>query len=473
MSKRSEFDYQRFVVQSNLVYLGSLLATAIYMVVFLIIGIPILPWTSLVLLVINAFVVWLNPKQPGLSALIYISTMSLHGTFLITQLGVTSGFDFFLFNLAGLIMFTDWKPIERVLGVLSEILLMVLAYAILNAQGVQFALTSQQSFSFLIANTTINIAGIANSVAYFRNLVDTNTSRLLDLTITDALTQAYNRGYFDVKLTEELTRIERHASPVSLITFDLDLFKQVNDKYGHPVGDEVLKQLVNITKSIVRTADLLFRIGGEEFVLMLPETNGSGAFIVARKIQRALRHNVHPVAGTFTASFGIAQYHPGETKEAFYQRADRNLYAAKRSGRDLIVSDDADILMALEWDPQWECGHPRIDAQHKALVELSNTILHAPAEELLSLTKRLAAQVSAHFTDEERVLEEIGYGDAQHHHAMHQAELAKAALLLQRADVSSKAVFLFVLNNVVIDHMLDADLEFFPYVKQYLETNAP
>jgi diguanylate cyclase (GGDEF)-like protein len=355
--------------------------------------------------VINTCVVWLNPKHPGLAALIYISTMSFHGTFLITQLGVTSGFDFFLFNLAGLIMFTDWKPYQRFIGVLSEILLMILAYAILNQQGVQFVLSPIHSFSFLIANSAINITGIANSVAYFRNLVDANTSRLMDLTITDALTQAYNRGYFDVKLTEELVRIQRHPSPLSLITFDLDLFKQVNDKYGHPVGDEVLKQLVSITKSKVRTADLLFRVGGEEFVLMLPDTNGSGAFVVARKIQRALRQNVHPIAGTYTASFGIAQYHPDETKEAFYQRADHNLYAAKRSGRDLIVSDDADILMALEWDPQWECGHPRIDAQHKALVELSNTILHAPAEELLTLTKRLANQVSAHFADEERVLD--------------------------------------------------------------------
>lgn len=472
MSMRSEFDYQRFVVQSNLVYLGSLVATTLYMVVFFIIGNAILPWTSLVLLIINAFVVWLNPKRPSLASLLYISTMSLHGTFLITQLGVNSGFDFFLFNLAGLIMFTDWKPYWRVLGVLSEILLMILAYAIIGQQGIQFILTDAQSFSFLIVNTTINIAGIANSVAYFRNLVDQNTSRLIDLSITDPLTQAYNRGYFDVKLAEELTRIERHASPLSIITFDIDLFKQVNDKYGHPVGDQVLKQLVSISTGTVRNTDLLFRIGGEEFVLMLPDTSGSGAFIVARKIQRALRHNVHPIAGTFTASFGIAQFRRGETKESFYERADHNLYAAKRGGRDLIISDDADILVPLEWDPQWESGHPRIDAQHKSLVEFSNAILQAKPEELLPMTKRLAAMVTAHFADEETVLTEIGFPDAAHHHAIHQAELTKAGLLLERADVSSKAVFLFVLNNVIIDHMLDSDVEYFPALQTYLKNKA-
>jgi diguanylate cyclase (GGDEF)-like protein/hemerythrin-like metal-binding protein len=442
------------------------------MVVFIILGNPILPWTSLILLMINAYVVWLNPKRPSLASLLYISSMSLHGTFLITQLGVTSGFDFFLFNLAGLIMFTDWKAQWRALGVLTEILLMILAYAILNQQGVQFDLTSAQSFTFLMVNTTINIAGIANSVAYFRDLVDQNTTRLIDLSITDPLTQTYNRGYFDVKLAEELNRIERHASPLSIITFDLDLFKQVNDKHGHPVGDDVLKQLVSITKGIVRNTDLLFRIGGEEFVLMLPDTNGSGAFIVARKIQHALRQNVHPVAGTFTASFGVAQYHRGESLEDFYQRADHNLYTAKRSGRDLIICDDADILVPLEWDPQWESGHPRIDAQHKALVDLSNLILRSTPEELIPMTKRLTAMVSAHFADEEKVLTEIGFPDAAHHHAIHQNELAKATLLLERADVSSKAVFLFVLNNVVFDHMLDDDEEYFPALREYLKNKA-
>ena len=473
MSMRSEFDYQRFVVQSNLVYIGSLIATTLYAVVFWIIGNTILPWTSLALLIINAFVVWLNPKRPGLAAFIYISTMSLHGVFLITQLGVTSGFDFFLFNLAGLIMFTDWSVKQRIFGVFSEVVLMIVAYAILENYGVQFELTSAQSFSFLIANTAINITGIANSVAYFRRLVDQNNTRLIDLSITDPLTQAYNRGYFDVKLAEELVRIQRHYSHLSMINFDLDLFKQINDKYGHPVGDQVLKQLVELTKLMVRNTDLLFRVGGEEFVLMLPDTNGSGAYVVARKIQRALRQNVHPIAGTYTASFGIAQFHVGESAESFYQRADSNLYAAKRNGRNLIISDDADILVPLDWDPLWESGHPRIDAQHKALVDFSNQILHAQTDDLLSMTKRLANMVSAHFTDEERILEEIGYVDAHNHHAIHQAELAKATALLSKEEVSSKAIFLFVLNNVVIDHMLDSDVDYFPILQDYLKTKTP
>lgn len=473
MSVPSEFDYQRFVVQSSLVYTGSLIATTLYAIVFWIIGNTILPWTSLALLTLNGFVLWINPKRPGLAAFIYISTISLHGVFLITQLGVNSGFDFFLFNLAGLIMFTDWKPLWRMLGVLTEVLLMILAYAIVNVYGAAFILKADQSFAFLIINTAINITGIANSVAYFRRLVDINNTRLIDLSITDPLTQAYNRGYFDVKITEEMTRIERHPSPLSIITFDLDLFKQVNDRFGHPVGDDVLKQLVNLTKLMVRNTDLLFRLGGEEFVLMLPETNGAGAYVVARKIQHALRQNVHPVAGTFTASFGIAQYHRGETLDDFYHRADKNLYAAKRSGRDLIISDDADILVPLEWDPLWESGHPRIDAQHKALVDFSNAILKAKPDELLDMTKRLANMVSAHFTDEVRILEEIGYPGAHQHHTIHQAELAKATSLLSQDGVSSKAIFLFVLNNVVIDHMLDSDVEYFPVLQEYLKTKTP
>ena len=468
MSTRSEFDYQRFVVQSNLVYIGSLIATTLYAIVFTIIGNTILPWTSFVLLLLTGFVIWLNPKRPGLASFIYIFFMSLHGVFLITQLGITSGFDFFLFNLAGLVMFTDWKAHWRIAGVFAEIVLLILAYALVNMYGTPFTLTPIQSSSFLVVNATINITGIANSVAYFRRLVDRNTSRLIDLSITDPLTQAYNRGYFDVKMDEELTRIARHISPLSVISFDVDFFKRINDRHGHPIGDSVLKQLVHLAQQMVRNTDLLFRVGGEEFVLMLPDTNGSGAYVVARKIQRALRKNVHPIAGTYTASFGIAQYQPGETKEDFYQRSDSNLYAAKRNGRDLIVSDDDDILVPLEWDKLWESGHPRIDAQHKALVDFSNKILHAQPEELLDMTKRLAAMVSAHFSDEERILEEIGYHEATQHHAIHQAELAKATSLLERGDISSKAIFLFVLNNVVIDHMLDSDVDYFPYLHDYL-----
>jgi diguanylate cyclase (GGDEF)-like protein/hemerythrin-like metal-binding protein len=450
-----------------------MIATTLYMIVFFIIGNPILPWTSLALLGLTALAIWLNPRRPGRASLIYILSMSLHGTFLITQLGVTTGFDFFLFNLAGLIMFTDWKPQWRMLGVFGEIALILIAYAILGTYGIQFELTTAQSVSFLVVNTTINITGIANSVAYFRRLVDTNTSRLIDMTITDPLTQAYNRGYFDVKLDEEITRIGRHSAPLSMISFDLDLFKHINDKHGHPVGDDVLKQLVTVTQRMIRASDLLFRVGGEEFVLLLPETNGAGALVVAHKIQRALRKNVHPIVGRFTASFGIAQLKDGESKNDFYLRADQNLYAAKRNGRDLIMSDDTDILVPLEWDPQWECGHPRIDTQHKNLVELSNATLDASGDELVALTQRLVASVVAHFADEEKILREIGYEATDLHHAMHQAELKKTALLLEKTEVTAKAIFLFVLRDVVVEHMLEEDMEYFPLIKTALMTKAP
>ena len=473
MNPRADFEYQRYVLQSNRVYWGSVAASAIYTLIFYGMGLNLLVWTSLAMLGITVIALALNKKHPNLAALVFIAPMSVHGAFLLTQLGLSAGFGFFLLNLSGVIIFTGWTKQQRFVGVVLEVILLIGAYWIVGGQGPAFTLGTTQSYTLLAMNSVINVVGITNSVAYFRTIVDQNNTRLIDLSITDPLTQAYNRGYFDVKITEEMTRIERHPSPLSIITFDLDLFKQVNDRFGHPVGDDVLKQLVNLTKLMVRNTDLLFRLGGEEFVLMLPETNGAGAYVVARKIQHALRQNVHPVAGTFTASFGIAQYHRGETLDDFYHRADKNLYAAKRSGRDLIISDDADILVPLEWDPLWESGHPRIDAQHKALVDFSNAILKAKPDELLDMTKRLANMVSAHFTDEVRILEEIGYPGAHQHHTIHQAELAKATSLLSQDGVSSKAIFLFVLNNVVIDHMLDSDVEYFPVLQEYLKTKTP
>ena len=108
------------------------------------------------------------------------------------------------------------------------------------------------------------------------------------LAVTDELTGLYNRHYIDIRVEEEMKYSDCQNTPLSLIILDLDHFKQVNDIWGHPVGDEVLKKTADLTQSIVRKSDILARFGGEEFVIFMPKTDIHDALVVAEKIRQAM-----------------------------------------------------------------------------------------------------------------------------------------------------------------------------------------
>ncbi|RTL30464.1 MAG: GGDEF domain-containing protein [Burkholderiales bacterium] len=161
---------------------------------------------------------------------------------------------------------------------------------------------------------------------------------------TDMLTGLANRREFMTRLEREAHRQARSGRPLSVVMFDVDHFKRVNDTWGHPAGDEVLARVGEILRSHTREqVDTAARYGGEEFVLLLPETDLSGAQHVAEKISARLREHAFIVNGqTFqvTQSVGIAQVVEGDTGWAL-KVADRNLYQAKRDGRDRIVASVA------------------------------------------------------------------------------------------------------------------------------------
>lgn len=165
-------------------------------------------------------------------------------------------------------------------------------------------------------------------------------SRLQRLAITDWLTRAYNHRYLGPRLAEEVERARRHGDPLSVAMLDLDHFKDVNDRYGHDVGDTVLRVFADRVRDEVRRHDVLVRRGGEEFVLLMPETGSTDALLVAERIRTRVaqpipleREGEPPVV---TVSIGIATWH-GEPPEALEQRADSAMYRAKREGRDRVV----------------------------------------------------------------------------------------------------------------------------------------
>lgn len=163
---------------------------------------------------------------------------------------------------------------------------------------------------------------------------------IYNLVMRDGLTEIYNKRKHDEEAQREFARAARHGRPLALVLFDLDLFKNVNDSYGHLCGDFVLKQLATLTVELLRPEQVFARVGGEEFAILCPETNLDGAVQLAEKLRQRIEAYEFHYAGfrvPVTCSFGVAELQSRMTgPEALYEEADRALYAAKHSGRNRV-----------------------------------------------------------------------------------------------------------------------------------------
>ncbi len=168
------------------------------------------------------------------------------------------------------------------------------------------------------------------------------------LALSDSLTGIYNRRGLELLLEKEATRAERYARDLSIIVFDLDHFKSINDTYGHAAGDEVLKKVSDIVQAQLRKGDEVGRWGGEEFMVICSETDVGQACLVADRLREAIAGHDWK-EGAVTASFGIARRQSGELLGSLFGRADAALYHAKRSGRNCAkVAPTNDALTAEE-----------------------------------------------------------------------------------------------------------------------------
>ncbi|MDX2493373.1 MAG: GGDEF domain-containing protein [Desulfuromusa sp.] len=173
--------------------------------------------------------------------------------------------------------------------------------------------------------------------------LQTANNRLKELVYRDGLTGLYNHRYFQEALTKELSRAARYHSSVSLILFDIDYFKKVNDSYGHPAGDLVLCNLARAVDSAVRPSDIVARYGGEEFAVILPETNPAGVKVFAARLRRCIEGIATLSDGQLiyvTVSAGVTTFNaeqPGITKDLLIETADRGLYLSKQNGRNQVT----------------------------------------------------------------------------------------------------------------------------------------
>jgi len=195
------------------------------------------------------------------------------------------------------------------------------------------------------AAAMLRIKSLQDELRRARRQLEEKQKQLEEQSITDALTGLRNRRFFDERLAEEFRRAQRYSDPVSLMMIDLDHFKAVNDRHGHPAGDTVLREAAALIRGSIREPDICARYGGEEFAVILPKTHMSGALTVAERVWRELGQKVYRT-GTdgrhadvqVTASIGIAFYPAKDItgSDLLLKYADEALYKAKGAGRNTI-----------------------------------------------------------------------------------------------------------------------------------------
>jgi len=184
---------------------------------------------------------------------------------------------------------------------------------------------------FATLTLTIIFANIVLSI-----IVDLHR-RLLDQAVVDPLTGVFNRRHMERSLSDAIERLRRNSTPTSLLLMDVDGFKSINDQFGHAKGDSVLKEIVSLIAKRSRKLDLLFRIGGEEFMLLLPDTKEAAAAVVAEQLRASIAESSLVDGRQVTVSIGVSELQPGESPDSWMKHADDALYAAKKAGRNRVV----------------------------------------------------------------------------------------------------------------------------------------
>lgn len=311
------------------------------------------------------------------------------------------------------------------------------------------------------------------------------------LATTDYLTGAWNRAHFHQVIELELARSLTNHQPVTLILFDVDHFKKVNDRFGHALGDTVLRELAVLVRHHLRASDALFRWGGEEFVVLVASAGYRRAERVAENLRHAVASYSFESIGSVTISLGVAEHDVGEDINSWFERLDAALYTAKHAGRNRVVVDrrgnsetwaHSGQLLHLVWQEGYECGEARIDEQHRELFRLGNKLIDASLRAtantvvLNTALNELLEHVEKHFKEEEETLERLRYPELEEHRRAHQGLLRRAYKMrdmLRTGHVTLGSIVEFLVEDVVARHLLGVDRAFYPLFESHHDSSAP
>lgn len=317
-------------------------------------------------------------------------------------------------------------------------------------------------------------------------------NQVRELAFYDPLTGLPNRRLVLDRLSQQMLRARREQSHLALLFVDLDHFKPVNDALGHAAGDWLLQAVAQRIQSCLRESDTPARIGGDEFVVVLPDLHeAQAAMAVAEKIRLELeRVFIHPQGSLLhiSSSIGVAIYPDhAQTEKDLLRLGDEAMYQAKKEGRNAVVlcgsvavgrtgefaGGAPHSFVHLRWKPAFDCGHALIDREHQKLFELTNVVLDQTATReawpaaFEQSFQTLMAHTRQHFAHEEELLQSIGFADLAAHAAKHQALLARADALHQflhdsDSDQSAEIELIkFLVSELAAGHLLRADRDFF------------
>ena len=195
--------------------------------------------------------------------------------------------------------------------------------------------------TILLLNLLIALAVVAFIVVVLYRIIQQHSEKLENLAFYDTLTQIYNRRYFETKLLGEIEHVKQYASGLSVIFIDIDNFKHVNDTKGHDIGDEILKRISQIFKENIRKTDIIARWGGEEFVILLPNTKVKETIVIAEKLKHSLENSTEIktiLSYALEASFGVTEYKKSDDIDTIIKRADDAMYISKRNGKNRVTT---------------------------------------------------------------------------------------------------------------------------------------
>lgn len=317
--------------------------------------------------------------------------------------------------------------------------------------------------------------------------------RLRALSETDALTGLWNRRHFEKIVATEKERALRYGHPISLLIFDIDLFKLINDTYGHKAGDAVLVELAKVIGDCTRESDIVTRWGGEEFTILMPYAELEAAAEAAEKIRHVVEAHPFPHCQYVTISLGVAEWSlASESFDVLLSRADDALYKAKNGGRNRsVLSRPAPLSAAggpsptavnLLWRTHYESGNETIDGDHQSLIDSANAILARVAakpeggfsdndrREIIDLIDRFLSDTRSHFEREELKLAEIGWDGLPEHRSEHQrlshaADVLRDKLSNSPTDIAIGEFIDFLTIEVVANHIIRADRMYFSLLR--------
>lgn len=275
----------------------------------------------LAIVILNAAAIYLKKQLPIVRTAFIIGLAVLVGVALLNR-GVYGTYWAY-----PIVLFIGFAVPRRMAKIYTAVFLIYCAFLMFYLLNAGLALRSVVGLGITILFTNI-----------FLSIIEKLQEKLLEQSVIDPLTGAFNRRQMNSSLEEAIERKHRASTPASILILDIDNFKCINDTYGHGEGDHVLMEFVSLIKGRVRRLDKLFRIGGEEFLLFLPDTPEGGALTLAEGVRFLISESDFIKNCPVTVSIGVSELEAGETIDEWVKRGDTALYSAKENGRNQVFS---------------------------------------------------------------------------------------------------------------------------------------